>query len=136
MTAGGVVALELIVDLRRGLKLLLQAIGPYQRRGTVHLIEVANVLGDLKIGGGIVQLLLHQFGAEHTAQLLGGHGLECGGVQQRRGLVGHVRPDVIPIFGHLILGEVDLVGDVSVFQLFHGTFLLYLLLISLFSYAK
>ena len=125
VAAGGVVALELVVDLRRGLELLLQTVGTHQRRGPVHLIEVADILGNLKVGGGIVHLLLHQLGAEHTAQLLGGHGLQGAGVQQGCGLVGHVRANIVPIFGHLILGQVDLVGDVSVLELFHDVSPLY-----------
>ena len=123
--AGGVVALELVINLRGGLELLLQTVGAHQRRGTVHLIEVADILGDLKVGSGVVHLLLHQLGAEHAAQLLGGHGFQGAGVQQRCGLVGHVRANVVPIFGHLILGQIDLVGDVSVFQLFHDVSPLY-----------
>ena len=122
VAAGGVVTLELVVDLRGGLELFLQAVGPHQRGGSVHFIEIADILGNLKVGGGVVHLLLDQLGAEHTAQFLGGHRLQGAGIQQRGRLVGHIGPDVVPIFGHLILGKVDLIGDGLITQLFHGCF--------------
>ena len=117
--AGGVVALEFVVDVGRGLELLLQAVGPDQGGGAVHLVEVPDLLGDLEIGGLIVQLLLDQLGTEHAFQLLSGHGLEGAGVQEGGGLVLHVGPEVVPGVGHLVLRQVDLVGN---FVLAHDVF--------------
>lgn len=122
VAAGGVVALELVVDMGGGIQLLLQTVSANQRGRTVHLVEIPYFLGDRDIRGGIVQLLLHQLIAEHMGQLLRRHRLESGGIQQGRGLVGHVRPDVVPAAGHFVLGEVNLIGDGSL--VFHGHFLL------------
>ena len=120
VAAGGVVALEFVVDMCRGAQLLLQAIGAHQRGGTVHPIEVPHVLGDGDIRGMVVHLLLYQLGAEHVAHLLRRHGLQGAGVQQGRRLVLHIRANIVPIPGHLVLREIDLVGNVTVFQFFHG----------------
>ena len=119
MRARGVVALELIVDLSRGLQLLLQAVGPDQGGGTVHLIKVPDLLGDGEKGGVVIQLLGHQLGAEYIFQLLGGHGRSGAGVDEGGGLYLHVSPQVIPRPGHLVLGQVDLIRD---FLLAHGDF--------------
>ena len=112
--AGGVVALELVVDLGRGLELFLQAVGPDQGGGTVHFIEVPDLFGDRDVGVVVVQFLLDQLLAEHALQLLGGHGLAGAGVEQRGGLVFHVGPDVVPCLGHLVFFQINLVGDLFV----------------------
>ena len=114
VAAGGVVALELVVDLGRGLELLLQAVGAHERRGPVHAVEAQNLLGDGVEPGVVVQLLLHQLLAEHAGELLCRHGLSGNRVQEGRGLGLHVRPDVVPVPGHLGLREINFVGD------FHG----------------
>ena len=44
-------ALKLIVDLSGGSQLLLQAVSTHQGCGTVHLVEIQNLLGNFKIGG-------------------------------------------------------------------------------------
>ena len=124
VAAGGVVALELVVDVRRGTQLILQAVGTHQGRGTVHFIEIPHVLGDGDIRSMVVHLLLYQLGAEHVAHLLRRHGLQGAGVQQGGRLVLHIRADIVPIPGHLVLGEIDLIGNVAVFQFFHGCVLL------------
>ena len=122
MAAGGVVALKLIVDVGRGVQLLLQTVGAHQRGRTVHLVEIPYLLRDRDIRGGIVQLLLHQLIAEHMAQLLRRHRPERAGMQQGRGLVGHIRTHVVPVPRQLVLSEVDLVGDSG--RVFHGNRLL------------
>ena len=109
--AGGVVALELVVDLGGGLELFLQAVGPHQGRGPVHFIEVPDLLGDGDLPGVIVQFLPDQFVAEHRTQVIEAHGRAGGGVQQRGGLGLHICPDIVPIHGHLVFGQVDFVGD-------------------------
>ena len=110
--AGGVAALELVVDLCRSPELFLQTIGPNQRGGTVHPVKITDLPGDFNIGCPVVQLLDCQLPAEHLLQLRLGHGTQSGGVQQRRGLRLHIGPNIVPIPGHFLLGEVDLVGDV------------------------
>ena len=117
VAAAGVVALKLVVDLCRGVQLLFQAVGPYQRGGTVHFVKIQNLLRHGILPGVVVQLLFHQVFAEHGAQLLRGHGFAGAGVQQGRGLVLHVRPQVVPVLRHLVLVQIDLVGD---FVLCHG----------------
>ena len=111
MGAGGVVALKLIVDFCRSLELLFQAVGPHQGGGTVHFIEVPDFLGNGDLPGVVVQLLADQLVAEHGAQVVKAHGGAGAGIQQRGGLVLHIGPDVIPGFRHLVLGEIDFVGD-------------------------
>ena len=109
--AGGIVALKLVVDLGGGLEILLQTVGPHQGRGPVHLVEIPDLLGDGDLLGVVVQLLTDQLVAEHRPQVVEAHGRAGGGVQQRGGLGLHVCPDIVPILGHLVFGEVDLVGD-------------------------
>ena len=57
VAARGVVALKLVVDFGRGAQGLLQTVGADQGRGPVHLVEVQDLLGDVEIRGGVVQLL-------------------------------------------------------------------------------
>ena len=75
VASAGIIALKFIVNLGRGLQLFLQTVSPDQRRRTVHLVEFLNLLRDIHIGGGVVQLLLHQLVAEHAAQVVKRHGL-------------------------------------------------------------
>ena len=109
--AGGVVPLKLVVDLGGGAQGLLQKLRVDQGRGPVHLVEVQNLPGNVEIGGGVVQLLLDQLVAEHGPQLLEGHGLMGGGVQQGGRLVFHVGPQVVPCLGQLAFIQIDFVGD-------------------------
>ena len=60
VAAAGVIALELVVDPRRRLKLLFQAVGADQRRRTVHLVKIMNLLRDLKERRIVIQLLPDQ----------------------------------------------------------------------------
>ena len=113
VAAGGVVALEFVVDLGRGLELFLQTVGPDQGGGAVHLVEVPDLVGDGDFPGVVVQLLADQLVAEHGAQILVAHGLAGGRVEQRGGLVLHVRTDVVPgAWAVSLFGQVDLVRDV------------------------
>ena len=96
MAAAGVVALELIVDLRGCAERLFKAVCSYKRSGTVHLVEVLYLLRDVDIRSLIVKLLLNELLAEYYGKLLGCHGLACAGVEQRSGLVFHISPEVIP----------------------------------------
>ena len=112
MAAAGVVALKLVVDLRGRAQLLLQTVGAHQRRGTVHLVEIHDLLRDVEESGVVVQLLLHQLLTEDAAHLLGGQGLAGAGIERGRGLVLHVRAEVVPFGRDLVFGEIDFVGDV------------------------
>ena len=49
--------------------------------------------------------------AEHRAQVVVAHGLAGAGVQQRRGFIFHVGPDIVPGARQFLFGQVDLVGD-------------------------
>ena len=114
MGTAGVVALEFVVDLRRGLQPLLEAVGPDQGRGAVHFVEIRDFLGDGNEGIGVVELLRHELLTEHGAELLGGHGLMRARIEQGSGLVLHIRADVVPILRHFGFFEIDFVGDVLV----------------------
>ena len=111
MRARGVVALKLVVDLSGGLELLLQAVGAHQGSGTVHLVEGADLLGDLHEGRGIVQLLLDQLVAEDGAEILVGHGLKGLGIEQGGGLILHIGAEVVPCLGHIGLADVYFVRN-------------------------
>ena len=119
--AGGIVALKLVVDLGGGAQGLFQAVGPYQGRGTVHLVEIQDLLGNGDLPVIIVQLLADQLVAEHRAQVLKAHGLSGAGIQQGSGLDLHVSPDIVPCLGHLVFGEINFVGNVVDFGC-HGAF--------------
>ena len=111
MASGGVVAFEFVVDLGGGPQCLFQAVSPYQRGGTVHLVEVLDLLGDVDVRIIVVQLLLYQFLAEHRTQFLGRHGLQRARIEQRSRFVLHVRTDVVPLFRDLVFRQIDLVRD-------------------------
>ena len=109
--AGGVVALKFIVNFRRCLQLFFQTVCPHQRRRTVHLVKIADLLRDGDLPVVVIQLLPDQLVTENGAQIVKAHRLTRAGVQQRRGLVFHVRTDVIPARRHLIFRKIDLVRD-------------------------
>ena len=117
--AGGVVAFELVVDLRRGLELFFQAVGADEGRRTVHLVEVADLLGNRDVAVFIVQFLRDELFAEDRGQFLGGHGFHGAGVQQGSRFVLHVGPDVIPCLREFVLVKIHFVRDVVVSCGFH-----------------
>ena len=71
-------------------------------------------MGISKLGGVVVQLLLHQLVAEHGAELVKRQGLAGAGADERIGLFLHVRAQVVPLGGDLRFGKIDFVRD------FHG----------------
>ncbi len=75
MAATGIVSLEFIINLRRGLQLFLQTVRTYQRRRTVHLIKLLDFLRNVDIRIRIVQFLPHQFLTEHAAEFFKRHRL-------------------------------------------------------------
>ena len=120
--AGGVVALELVVDVRRGAQLLLEAVGANKGRGAVHLVEVAYLLRYGDLAGVVVELLADELVAEDGLQVLELHGLARGGVAQRGGLILHIGADVVPRPGHLLFTEINFVRDL---RFGHGVILLF-----------
>ena len=116
-----VVALEFVIDICRGLELLLQTVCTHQRRRAVHPVEILDFLGDLEIGGILVHFLPGQLCAEHTGQFFSRHGLEGVRVQQWRGFVVHIGTQVVPGLGHLVFVQIDFVGNLLVC---HGSVLL------------
>ena len=111
MAAGGVVALELIVDFGRGSKRFLQEVCPHKRRWPVHLVEILNFLRDVKERSVVIQFLTAEFLAKYGSQFLKGHRLERTRVEQRCGLVLHIRTHIVPLFRNLILAEIGFVRD-------------------------
>ena len=111
VAAGRVVALELVVYLRGRVQRLFKEVRAHQRRRAVHLVEIVHLRGDRDQRRDVVEFLLHELVAEHMSELLGGHGLFRRRVQQRRGLVLHVRADVVPRLREFVLGKIDFVRD-------------------------
>ena len=120
VTAGGVVALKLIVDLRRGAQRLFQMVGPDQRRRAIHLVDFLNLLRDIHIGRLAVHLLMGQRLTENGIQFLLLQWLQRAGIQQRVRLLGHIRPEIIPLLRHLVFGEVESVGNFLDTHLIHS----------------
>ena len=114
MAARGVVALELVVYLRRCAQCLFKAVSPYQRRRSVHLVEIPDLIGNVDVRVLIVQFLLDQLVTENHAQLFCGHGFEGLGVKQGSRLVLHISPDIVPLLRHLAFFEIGLVGNVLI----------------------
>ena len=69
MAAAGVVALELVIDLRGRAELFLQTVGADKRSRAVHLIEIADLFRNLEVRRIVVQLLRHQLLAENAGEL-------------------------------------------------------------------
>ena len=108
---GSVVAFKLVIDLRRSAQGLFQKLRMDQGRGPVHFVKVQDLLGNFKIGRGVVQLLAHQLVAEHGTQLFKGHGLQCGRIQQGRWFIFHVGAQIVPCFRQFAFIQVDFVRD-------------------------
>ena len=116
--AAGVVALELVVDLRRCAECLLQVVGAAQRRRAVDAIHLEHRLGDVEVRRVVVQLLAHELVAEHGSQILRRCDLP---VRQPDGLrfLRHVGPQVVPLRRNLVFTQVQ-----TMRRLFgHGRFL-------------
>ena len=121
VAAGGVIALKFVVDLGRGAQFLFQVVGPDQRRGTVDLVHGLDFLGNVHIAGLGVHLLMSQSLAEHRIEVLFGSRLAGFGIEHRLGLFLHIRPEVVPLGGHLVFSEEKTIGN-----LFHLAALLFL----------
>ena len=108
---GGVVALKFVVNLCRGVQRFFQLIGADQGGGTVHFVHVLHSLGNVDVLRGAVQLLLCQFLAENGEQVLQCDGLQGAGVEHGVRLLRHHGAEIEPLFGHLVFGEVQSVGN-------------------------
>ena len=70
MAAACVISLEFVVDLRGCLHLFFKAVRADQRSGALHLIEVADLVGDREICRSVVELLTDKLVAEYGGKLL------------------------------------------------------------------
>ncbi len=111
MGTAGVITFELIVDLRRSSELLLKEVSTYQRRRTIHLIELQDLFRDREISRIVIELLLDELIAEYRAQFLGLHRLMCTWVEKRCRLVLHVRTHVVPRGWDLLFVKVGFVRN-------------------------
>ena len=111
MGSAGVVTFELVVDLRRSAELLLKEVSTYQRRRTIHLIELQDLFRDREIRRIVIELLLNEFIAEYRTQFLGLHRLMCTRIEKRCRLVLHVRTHVVPCGWDLLFVKVGFVRN-------------------------
>ena len=80
-----------------------------------HFRERGDALRKLGVGGDVVGHLAV------VERLIGGHvEVAYAGIEQRRGLMFHVRAEIVLCLRHIGFVEIDLVGDVPVF---HGVLL-------------
>ena len=105
-------ALVLEVNPGGGVEGLFERRGADERRGSPDFIDFLHLFRNIDEALGR-HLLVDELFGEDGRHLLLGDGLLGGGIQGRQGLVGHVGHDVVPLGGHLTLGEAD-------FFRFHG----------------
>ena len=105
-----VVTLEFIINFGGSAQRFFQAIRPDYRRRTVHLIKSYDLVGYIDISVGLIEFLFDYRRAENVFQILFRHGFQRGGIQHRRMFFLHVGAQVIPLAGHLVFGQIDLVG--------------------------
>ena len=110
MTAAGVGAFVLIIDLCRGVQQAFQIVGTHHGRGAHHTVKVPHLLGngDKLIGG--VQFLLHRLVTENGFQRFLGDGLLGFGIQHGR-QVGDDGAQIHPRTGHFVFFQKNLVRD-------------------------
>ena len=107
--AARVVALELVVDARGRAERALEVVRAAERARAVDLVHLAHRLGDLEVGGLVVELLVDQGVSKYGREVgVRGHG----SVWQAHGLglPGHVGAQVVPGGRDLLLAEVGAVG--------------------------
>ena len=110
---GGIVALELVVDLCRGSQRLFQCVSTDKRGRTVHFIDFLDLFRDIDISMGLVQFLTSEFFAENRVEIALGHGLEGCRMQHRVGLFLHDRTQIEPLLGHLVFGQIQTMGNLG-----------------------
>ena len=62
----------------------------------------------------VVEFLGDEIFTENGAEFLSSHGLKGTGIEKRCGLVLHISPYVVPGGRDLVLGEIDLVGNLLI----------------------
>ena len=122
MAAAGVVALKLVINLRRRIQFFFQTVSADQRRRTVHFIETADLLRNFEKSCIVVQFLQNQFLTENACQVFCLHRLEGARMQKRRRLMLHISAQIVPCCRHFILIQIDFVRN---FFVFHRHFLLF-----------
>ncbi len=105
MRAEGIGRLVLEIDMGGCAEGLLQVVGSHQRCGTVELILVEHLLGDVDPGMLSVEFLHAALSGEDVCQVVNAEGLLGGGVDGRQRLVGHVGLNVVPLGRNLALLE-------------------------------
>ena len=68
----------------------------------------------------VVELLGDEIFTENGAEFFSSHGLKGAGIEKRCGLVLHISPYVVPGGRDLVLGEIDLVGNLLIVVVCHG----------------
>ena len=111
MASACVVALELVVDLCGCLHLFFKAVRADQRSGAVHLIEIADLIGDGEICRSVVKLLTDKLLAEYGSKLFCGDRLKRIAVEERRGLFLHIGAHIVPSVRKLAFFKIDFVGN-------------------------
>ena len=106
---GSVVAFELVENLRRSPERTFKKVGADERRGTVHPVEIADLAGNFNVAVRFIQFLTDAFAAENLFKFRRSHRLERLRIEHRRGLLGHIRADVVPCLGQFIFAEIRLV---------------------------
>jgi hypothetical protein len=105
--AGRADAFVLVVDLDGAAEGLLEIEGAPQRRRPPEKILVQDLLGDRDPALG-AHLLLDEVHGEDDLHVLGPYRLARTGVKRGIHRSGHVRQDVVPLFGNLRVSEHDL----------------------------
>ena len=104
--------------MRRCAKPFFQAVCADKRRRTVHSVEIPDLCRNVKICGGIIQLLFRQFPAEDSRKLIFRNRLQGARIQDRRRFLLHIRTDIVPLLRHLLLFKINFVR----YFLFHLLF--------------
>ena len=104
VAAGGRHSLVLVVDLGRGFQLLLQAPRPVEGRRPPQAVDVEDLLGDVDVAVR-AHLLEDESHRENGMQLLGGRRASRHGAEGRVERLRQVREYIIPLPGHLFLGQ-------------------------------
>ncbi len=104
MRAGSIIALIFVIDFRRGVQRLFQVVSTDQRGRPVNAIFFHNPFRNINPAGFAVHFLVGKLLAENGVQIFLGQRLHRAGVQQRVGLLRHIRAEVIPLCRHLVFG--------------------------------
>ena len=112
MRARRIVALKLVIDLRRRVEKLLQIIGADERRRTEHPIKIEDPLRNGNALITLIELLLDARITKYRRKIVARTRLLRRGIQKRRMLRLHVRFDVVPCLWHLLFRKINFVRNV------------------------